>query len=238
MLDIRKFSESYGSNTKAVDDLSLFVAAGDIFGFVGHNGAGKTTTIKAAVGILDFKEGEILIDGQSIKSQPVACKRKIAYIPDSPDIYDSMSGLAYLNFIGDMYEVNLAKRKKLIAKYADLFEISDRLSDLVSSYSHGMKQKLVIISALIHEPKLLVMDEPFVGLDPKAAHTLKELMKDICTNGGAIFFSSHVLEVVEKLCNKVAIIKKGKLIASGKTQDVIGNQSLEEVFLELTNHEK
>lgn len=238
MLEIRNFSESYGSATKAVDQLSLKVAAGDIFGFVGHNGAGKTTTIKAVVGILEIKEGEIYIDGVSVKDKPVACKKKIAYIPDSPDIYDTMTGLAYLNFIGDMYEVEITKRKKLIAKYADMFELSDRLGDLVSSYSHGMKQKLVIISALIHEPKLLVMDEPFVGLDPKASHILKELMNEICQKGGAIFFSSHVLEVVQKLCNKVAIIKNGKLIMTGNTQDVIGNQSLEEVFLELTDHER
>lgn len=237
MLEIRNYSESYGSATKAVDQLNLVVEAGDIFGFVGHNGAGKTTTIKAVVGILELREGEILIDGKSIKEQPVACKKQIAYIPDSPDLYDTMTGLAYLNFIADMFEVSLEKRRKLIAKYGDLFELSDRLGDLISSYSHGMKQKLVIISALIHEPKLMVLDEPFVGLDPKATHTLKELMKDLCHQGGAIFFSSHVLEVVQKLCNKVAIIKKGKLIAVGKTLDVIGNQSLEEVFLELTDHE-
>ena len=235
MLKIHKFSENYGSTTKAVDDLSLNVEAGDIYGFVGHNGAGKTTTIKAVVGILDFKEGEIFIDGVSIKDNPVLCKQKIAYIPDNPDLYDSMSGIAYLNFIADMFEVSNQRRQELIMKYADIFELSPRLDDLISSYSHGMKQKLVIISALIHEPKLLILDEPFVGLDPKASHKLKEIMCELCSKGAAIFFSSHVLEVVQKLCNKVAIIKQGKLVASGDIDSVIGNQSLEEVFLELTD---
>lgn len=235
MLKIRNFSESYGSAVKAVDGLSLVVEKGEIYGFVGHNGAGKTTTIKAVAGILDLKEGEILIDGVSIKEHPVACKKKIAYIPDNPDIYESMSGIAYLNFIADMYEISRDKRNKLTQKYADIFELTPRLSDLISSYSHGMRQKLVIISALIHEPKLMILDEPFVGLDPKATHQLKEIMKEMCANGASIFFSSHVLEVVQKLCDKVAIIKKGKLIASGTIDTVIGNQSLEDVFLELTD---
>ena len=235
MLEIRNFSESYGSSVKAVDNLSLIVESGEIYGFVGHNGAGKTTTIKAVAGILQLKEGEVWIDGQSMKDHPVACKKKIAYIPDNPDIYESMSGIAYLNFIADMYEINREKRNERIKKYADMFELTPRLSDFISSYSHGMRQKLVLISALIHEPKLMILDEPFVGLDPKATHQLKEIMKEMCAKGASIFFSSHVLEVVQKLCDKVAIIKKGKLIASGTIDSVIGNQSLEDVFLELTD---
>lgn len=233
MLRISNFSKSYKNNKKAVDNLSLVVENGDIFGFIGHNGAGKTTTIRSVVGILDFEEGDIQIDGISIKEDPVACKLKTAYIPDNPDLYEYMTGIAYLNFIGDIYEVNKFDRETLIERYADAFEITSNLGDAISSYSHGMKQKLAIISALIHRPKLLVLDEPFVGLDPKAALTLKTIMRELCQSGSSIFFSTHVLEVAEKLCNKIAIIKNGKLIASGTTEEVRGNQSLEDVFMGL-----
>ncbi len=233
MLVIKNFSKSYGNNKKAVDQLNLTVESGDIFGFIGHNGAGKTTTIRSVVGVLDFEEGEILIDGDSIKSNPVACKKKMAYIPDNPDLYDHLTGIAYLNFIGDIFEVNKSERQLLIKEYSDAFELTQNLGDSISSYSHGMKQKLAIISALIHKPKLMVLDEPFVGLDPKAAHTLKTIMANICKEGGAIFFSTHVLEVAEKLCNKIAIIKGGKLVSYGTTEEVKGNSSLEDVFLEL-----
>lgn len=233
MLVIKNFSKSYGNNKKAVDQLNLTVESGDIFGFIGHNGAGKTTTIRSVVGVLDFEEGEILIDGDSIKSNPVACKKKMAYIPDNPDLYDHLTGIAYLNFIGDIFEVNKSERQLLIKEYSDAFELTQNLGDSISSYSHGMKQKLAIISALIHKPKLMVLDEPFVGLDPKAAHTLKTIMANICKDGGAIFFSTHVLEVAEKLCNKIAIIKGGKLVSYGTTEEVKGNSSLEDVFLEL-----
>ncbi|HWT73823.1 MAG TPA: ABC transporter ATP-binding protein [Mobilitalea sp.] len=233
MLVIKNFSKSYKSNKKAVDNLNLEVKSGDIFGFIGHNGAGKTTTIRSVVGVLDFEEGEITIDGISIKKDPVACKQRMAYIPDNPDLYEHLSGIAYLNFIGDIYQVNKNDRRTLIEKYADAFELTPNLGDTISSYSHGMKQKLAIISALIHKPKLLVLDEPFVGLDPKAAHTLKTLMVELCKNGSAIFFSTHVLEVAEKLCNKIAIIKGGKLVSCGTTEEVKGNSSLEDVFMEL-----
>lgn len=233
MLEIKNFSKSYKSNKKAVDNLSLQVKSGDIFGFIGHNGAGKTTTIRSIVGILDFDEGEILIDDISIKKNPVACKQRMAYIPDNPDLYEHLSGIGYLNFIADIYQVNKHDRQALIEKYANAFELTQNLGDSISSYSHGMKQKLTIISALIHSPKLLVLDEPFVGLDPKAAHTLKTYMAELCKNGSAIFFSTHVLEVAEKLCNKIAIIKGGKLISCGTTEEVKGNSSLEDVFLEL-----
>ena len=216
-----------------MDDLSLHIQKGEIYGFIGHNGAGKTTTIKACCGILGFDSGEIYVDGVSIKDNPLACKKNIAYIPDNPDLYDFMSGTAYLNFIADIFGISNAERKERISKYAELFEIKDSLAQPISSYSHGMKQKLAIISALIHDPKLIIMDEPFVGLDPKASHILKGLMRDMCDNGGAIFFSTHVLEVAEKLCDKVAIIKGGKLIKSGTMEEVKGDDSLESVFLEL-----
>lgn len=233
MLKIDNFSKSYKGGKKAVDHLSIEVKAGDIYGFIGHNGAGKTTTLRAVVGVLDFEEGEIYIQGTSIKKDPVACKKITAYIPDNPDIYEHLTGIEYLNFIADIYGVSKESREQLMKKYGELFELTPNLGDLISSYSHGMKQKLAIISALIHKPKLLVLDEPFVGLDPKAAHTLKTIMTEICSEGSAIFFSTHVLEVAEKLCNKIAIIKDGKLVASGDTKTVKGNQSLEDVFLEL-----
>lgn len=232
MLKIEHFTKTYGQK-KAVDNLSLHIQKGEIYGFIGHNGAGKTTTIKACCGILGFDSGEIYVDGVSIKDNPLACKKKIAYIPDNPDLYDFMSGTAYLNFIADIFGISNAERKERISKYAELFEIKDSLAQPISSYSHGMKQKLAIISALIHDPKLIIMDEPFVGLDPKASHILKGLMRDMCDNGGAIFFSTHVLEVAEKLCDKVAIIKGGKLIKSGTMEEVKGDDSLESVFLEL-----
>jgi ABC-2 type transport system ATP-binding protein len=233
MLKIANFSKSYKSEKKAVDHLSLEVNKGDIFGFIGHNGAGKTTTIRAIAGVLDFEEGEITIDGISIKKDPVACKKRTAFIPDNPDLYEHLSGIGYLNFIGDIYEVNKFDRETLIEKYSDAFELTQNLGDSISSYSHGMKQKLAIIAALIHRPKLLILDEPFVGLDPKAAHTLKIIMAQICKEGSAIFFSTHVLEVAEKLCNKIAIIKGGKLVSCGTTEEVKGNSSLEDVFMEL-----
>ena len=232
MLKITNLTKKYGSK-KAVDDLSLHIAPGEIYGFIGHNGAGKTTTIKACCGILHFDEGEILIDGMSIRKNPIECKQKLAYIPDNPEMYDYMSGIKYLNFIADVYGVTKKDREERIEKYAELFNLTEDLGQPINAYSHGMKQKLAIISALIHEPKLIIMDEPFVGLDPKAAHSIKEIMREICNNGGAIFFSTHVLEVAEKLCDKIAIIKNGKLIVSGDTETVKGNDSLEEVFLEL-----
>lgn len=218
-----------------MDDLTLEVEAGDIYGFIGHNGAGKSTTLKAVVGVLAFEQGDIFIDGHSIKSEPLVCKQAMAFIPDNPDLYPQLTGIQYLNFIADIYGVSREQRNELIKKYAATFELTDNLGDIVSSYSHGMKQKLVIIGALIHKPKLLVMDEPFVGLDPKATFSMKKIMREICADGGAIFFSTHVLEVAEKLCNKIAIIKGGKLVANGETQEVIGNESLEETFLELYN---
>lgn len=232
MLNISHLTKTYGTK-KAVDDLSLHIAPGEIYGFIGHNGAGKTTTLKSVVGILSFDEGEIKIDGVSIKEDPIACKKKIAYIPDNPDLYEFMTGIKYLNFIADIFGVSAETRKAKIAKYADMFEITQDLAQPISAYSHGMKQKLAIISAWIHDPKLIIMDEPFVGLDPKASHLLKEMMREVCENGGAIFFSTHVLEVAEKLCDKVAIIKGGKLIRSGTMEEVKGDASLEEVFLEL-----
>lgn len=237
MLTIKHFTKSYKGGKKAVDDLSLVVERGDIYGFIGHNGAGKTTTLRAVVGVLDFEEGEIEINGISIKKDPVACKASIAYIPDNPDLYDHLTGIQYLNFIGDLFSVTKGDRELLIAKYSDAFQITANLGDLISSYSHGMKQKLALISALIHKPKLLVLDEPFVGLDPKAAHMLKTIMVELCKSGSAIFFSTHVLDVAEKLCNKIAIIKAGKLITHGRTEEVIGDSSLEEVFLELINND-
>ncbi|MBP5467148.1 MAG: ABC transporter ATP-binding protein, partial [Clostridia bacterium] len=220
---------------KAVDDLSLIINAGEIYGFIGHNGAGKTTTLKSVVGILKFDKGEITVDGVSVKDDPIAVKRRIAYIPDNPDLYEFMSGIAYLNFIADIYGVKEPERSAKIKEYGDLFGLTSDLAQPVSAYSHGMKQKLAVISALIHEPKLMVMDEPFVGLDPSAAHTLKGIMRDLCDRGGAIFFSTHVLEVAEKLCDKVAIIKDGKLIMSGTMDEVKGNSTLETVFLQSEN---
>lgn len=232
MLRIKNLTKTYGDK-KAVDDLTLHIRRGEIYGFIGHNGAGKTTTLKSVVGILDFDEGEILIDSKSIRKSPVECKRLIAYIPDNPDLYDFMSGIKYLNFVSDIFGVASDERQEKIRKYADAFELTKDLAQPVSSYSHGMKQKLAVISAWLHSPKLIVMDEPFVGLDPKAAFILKEMMREHCDKGGAIFFSTHVLEVAEKLCDKVAIIKQGKLIKSGTMEEVRGDESLEEVFLEL-----
>lgn len=232
MLRIENLTKTYGEK-RAVDNLSLHIAPGEIYGFIGHNGAGKTTTLKAVVGILQFDKGEVFIKGESIRKNPLACKQKIAYIPDNPDLYEFMTGIKFLNFIADIFGVTEEKRQKRIRKYADLFEMTENLAQPIASYSHGMKQKLAIISAWIHEPKLIIMDEPFVGLDPKAAHILKQMMREICDEGGAIFFSTHVLEVAEKLCDKVAIIRNGQLIQSGTMQEVKGDDSLEEVFLEL-----
>ena len=232
MLKIEHLTKVYGEK-KAVDDLSLHIQPGEIYGFIGHNGAGKTTTLKSVVGILQFDAGEIRIDGHSIKEEPRVCKKELAYIPDNPDLYDFMTGIKYLNFIADVFGVDEKSRQERIRKYADLFELTVDLGQPIAAYSHGMKQKLAIISAWIHEPKLILMDEPFVGLDPKASHLLKGMMREVCDNGGAIFFSTHVLEVAEKLCDKVAIIKGGKLIRSGTMEEVKGDDSLEEVFLEL-----
>lgn len=232
MLKIENLTKTYGQK-KAVDNLSLEIENGHIYGFIGHNGAGKTTTLKSIAGIMEFDQGNIYIDNKSIKEEPLACKKVMAYIPDNPDLYEYLTGIKYLNFIADVYGVSQAERTDRIKKYGDMFELTDSLGESISAYSHGMKQKLAVISALIHEPKLIIMDEPFVGLDPKASHLLKGLMRDLCDRGGAIFFSTHVLEVAEKLCDKIAIIKAGKLVVSGNTQDVIGDDSLEEVFLEL-----
>ena len=232
MLEIKHFSKSYGEGKKAVDDVSLSVMSGDIYAFIGHNGAGKSSTIRAVVGVLDFDEGEILIDGHSVRDEPMACKQITAYIPDNPDLYDNLTGIQYLNFVADVFGISSAEREASIRKYADLFEITDALGDLIGSYSHGMKQKVALISALIHAPRLLVLDEPFVGLDPKATFTLKEIMHEMCERGTAIFFSTHVLDVAEKLCNKVAIIKKGKIIAAGTMEELTEGHSLEEAFLE------
>lgn len=232
MLRIEHLTKRY-DEYKAVDDLSLHIESGQIYGFIGHNGAGKTTTLKAIVGILPFDEGNIYVNGKSIKDNPLACKEMMAYIPDNPDLYEYLSGIQYLNFIADVYKVSKEDREERIKKYADMLELTADLAQPISAYSHGMKQKLAVISAFIHNPKLIIMDEPFVGLDPKASHLLKQMMRDVCDQGGAIFFSTHVLEVAEKLCDKIAIIQKGKLIISGCTQDVTQNDSLEEVFLEL-----
>lgn len=235
MLEIKGYTKVYGEGRKAADDVSLVVECGDIYGFIGHNGAGKSTTIRAVVGVLDFTEGEIYIDGHSVKEEPLACKRVTAYIPDNPDLYESLTGIQYLNFVADVFDIGAEERAESIRKYADLFEITDSLGDLIGSYSHGMKQKVAIISALIHDPKLLVLDEPFVGLDPKASFTLKEIMREMCRNGAAIFFSTHVLDVAEKLCNKIAIIKQGRIIASGSMEELTEGHSLEETFLETAN---
>ena len=236
MVEIKGLCKSY-DNKRVVDNLDLTINDGEIYGFIGHNGAGKTTTIKCLIGILSFEEGEILIDGLSIRDKPIECKRKIAYIPDNPDLYNYMSGIDYLNFIGDVFNVANEERVKRIDKYAGIFELTDSLANPISSYSHGMRQKLAIIAAWLHEPDLIVMDEPFVGLDPKASHDLKLMMREFCDNGGSIFFSTHVLEVAEKLCDKVAIIKEGKLIKSGTMDEVKGDSSLESVFLELEDHD-
>ena len=232
VLSIEHLTKTYGEK-KAVDDLSLSIKAGEIYGFIGHNGAGKTTTLKSVVGILVFDAGEIRVNGNSVREDPLAVKREIAYIPDNPELYPYMTGIKYLNFIADVFRVPADVREERIKKYADAFELTADLAQPIASYSHGMKQKLAVISAWIHEPKLIIMDEPFVGLDPKAAHTLKEMMRELCDKGGAIFFSTHVLEVAEKLCDKVAIIKGGKLIRSGTMEEVKGDESLESAFLEL-----
>lgn len=236
MLKIENLTKTYG-NKKAVDGLSLHIQKGEIYGFIGHNGAGKTTTLKACCGILSFEEGEIFVDGVSIREKPLDCKAKIAYIPDNPDLYAFMSGIQYLNFVADIFKIPSNVRKERIRKYGDIFDLTKDLAQSISAYSHGMKQKLAIISALIHEPKLILLDEPFVGLDPKAAHSLKEIMRELCDNGSAIFFSTHVLEVAEKLCDKIAIIKDGKLIKQGTVDEVKGDSDLENVFLELVEAE-
>ena len=232
MLEIKNLTKTYGEK-KAVDCVSLHIKAGEIYGFIGHNGAGKTTTLKACCGILDFQDGEIYIDGISIKDDPIACKKRLAYIPDNPDLYAFMTGLQYLNFVGDIYKVDGELRKERIEKYAEVFSLTQDLGKTIGAYSHGMKQKLALISAFLHEPKLIIMDEPFVGLDPKASFTVKEMMRELCKKGVAFFFSTHVLEVAEKLCDKIAIIKDGKLIKEGTVSAVKGDESLEQVFLEL-----
>ena len=236
MLQIINYSKSYDDKL-VVKNVNLHVEKGEIYGFIGHNGAGKTTTIKSVAGILDFEKGDIIIDGKSIKEDPIECKKIMAYIPDNPVLYEGLTGIKYLNFIGDIYKVEASRRTELIKKYSELFELDKNLGDSISSYSHGMKQKLAIISALIHEPKLLLLDEPFVGLDPKAAHILKQIMREICDQGGCIFFSTHVLEVVEKLCDHVCIIKSGEIIKDGTVEEIVGDSSLEDVFLELANYE-
>lgn len=232
MLDIRNLTKTYGDK-KAVDNLSLHIAPGEVYGFIGHNGAGKTTTLKSVAGILQFDAGEITVGGISVKKDPLTCKKQIAYIPDNPDLYEFMTGIRYLNFIADIFGVSAADREERIHRYADIFELTKDLAQPIAAYSHGMKQKLAIISAWLHDPKLIIMDEPFVGLDPKAAHLLKGMMREACESGAAIFFSTHVLEVAEKLCDKVAIIKAGRLIRSGTMEEVKGDDTLEDVFLEL-----
>ncbi len=232
MLQIQHLCKTYGS-VKAVDDLSLHIAPGEIYGFIGHNGAGKTTTLKSVAGILHFDSGEILIQGHSVQREPLVCKRALAYIPDNPDLYEFMTGVQYLNFISDIFGIPAATRRQRMHTYAEPFGMEENLGQVISSYSHGMKQKLAVIAAWMHEPKLILMDEPFVGLDPTASHQLKEMMRQFCRQGGAIFFSTHVLEVAEKLCDKVAIIKGGRLIRAGTMEEVKGDSSLEDVFLEL-----
>lgn len=237
MLTIKNLTKTYRSGKKAVDDLSLEVMSGDIFGFIGHNGAGKTTTLKSIAGILDFDGGEIIINNYSVQSNPLAAKAMIAYIPDNPDLYENLTGIAYLNFIADMFSLDKEEREENIRYYADSFKFTRYLGDVISSYSHGMKQRLNLISALMHRPKLFLLDEPFVGLDPKAIYTLKEHLRVLCDQGSAVFFSSHVLETVERFCNKIAIINEGRLIVNGTTQEVIGDKSLEKLFLELTDND-
>lgn len=238
MVSIKNITKTYKHGKKAVDNLSLEIQAGDIYGFVGHNGAGKTTTMKCLAGIIDFDEGEILIDGKSIKESAIECKSIIAYLPDNPDLYENMTGIQYLNFVADIFNINKNDRELRIKKYADAFNITSNLGDAIASYSHGMQQKTAIISALIHNPKLLILDEPFVGLDPKATYVLKEFIKELCKEGGAVFFSTHMLESAEKFCNKVAIINNSKLVIQGEIEDVIGNRTLEELFLELIDNEE
>lgn len=238
MLEIKNLSKTYKGGKRAVNSLTLSVEAGDIYGFIGHNGAGKSTTIKAAVGVLDFEEGQILIDGIDIRKDPVACKKRLAYIPDNPDLYEHLTGIQYLNFVGDIFDVPAAERKSLIQFYGDMLEITGALGNRISSYSHGMKQKTAIISALIHKPKLMVLDEPFVGLDPKATHILKNVMHEMCGNGSAIFFSTHVLDVAEKLCNKIAIIKDGSLMVAGNTKELLQDASLESLFMEVIDRDE
>ncbi len=233
MIEIKNVTKIYNGEKKAVDDISFTVNDGEIFAFIGHNGAGKTTTIKSIVGILDFEQGDILINGKSIKKQPIECKKEMAYVPDNPDLYENMKAIDFINFICDMYEVDKEERKQQIEKYAKMFEIEDNLNDEISSFSHGMKQKVALISALAHNPKVLIMDEPFVGLDPKAVFDMKEIMKQMCKEGKTIFFSTHILEVAEKLCSRVAIIKQGKIVKVGKMSEIKGDESLEQVFLEL-----
>jgi len=238
MLEINNLTKIYKGENKAADNVTIHVEAGDIYGFIGHNGAGKTTTIKCVTGILDFNEGEILIDGKSIKDKPIECKKIIAYIPDEINIYENLTGIQFLEFISDIFGISAELREKNINKFSEMFEMKEALSSVISSYSHGMKQKIALISAFIHEPKILICDEPFVGLDPKSSHILKEQMKELCNNGGAIFFSTHVLEVAQKLCNKISIIKQGKIIVEGNTDEIVKNKSLEDVFLELVEEEK
>ena len=239
MLTIQNLTKHYKGSNKGVTNLTLEIEAGDIYGFIGHNGAGKTTTIKCIAGIHSFEEGEILVDGFSVKTDTLACKQRIAYIPDNPDLYEYMTGIQYLNFIADIFRVSATEREERIQKYADAFEITASLGDLISSYSHGMKQKLAIISALVHKPKLLILDEPFVGLDPKASVILKDIMHQICADGGAIFFSTHVLDVAEKLCNKVAIIKDGRLVTCGDMEQVVAKgATLESIFMEVVSDDK
>lgn len=236
MIKIENLTKSY-KNKKAIENINIEINEGDIFGFIGHNGAGKTTTIKCIVGILEFEEGKILINDKNIKEYPLECKKEIAYIPDNPDIYESLTGIQYLNFIVNIFKVDKDRAQKDIYYYADKFHITDNLGDIISTYSHGMKQKLVIISALIHNPKVMILDEPFVGLDPQAAFTVKKIMSEFCERGGCVLFSTHVLEVAEKICNKIAIIKEGKIVVNGDKDEIKGNKSLENVFMELVEHE-
>ena len=236
MLEIKDFCKSYDGKTLSADHVNITVEAGDIFGFIGHNGAGKSTTIRAVVGVLEFDDGDIFIDGHSVRNEPIACKQVTAYIPDNPDLYEHLTGIQYLNFVSDIFSLSAEERERKIKEYADEFEITEALGNLISSYSHGMKQKLAVIGALIHDPKLMVLDEPFVGLDPKASLTLKNIMHRMCENGSAVFFSTHVLDVAQRLCNKIGIIKQGKMIASGNMEELIGDQTLEDVFMEVTEH--
>ena len=238
VLEIKNFSKSYSKGKKAVESLNLNVSKGEIHGFIGHNGAGKTTVIRSVAGIMDFDEGDILIDGHSVKTEPVLCKELTAYIPDNPDLYEYITGLQYLNYIADIFRVTKADREERISMYSDIFSISNKLGDLIGSYSHGMKQKTAIVGALIHNPKLLILDEPFVGLDPEASFHLKNIMREMCSKGSGIFFSTHVLEVAQKLCDRISIIKHGKLISSGKTDEIAGKQSLEDVFMEDIENDK
>ena len=233
MIEIKNFTKTYNDDKKAVDDISLEARDGEIFAFIGHNGAGKTTTLKSIAGILDFEQGDILINGKSIKKEPIECKMQMAYVPDNPDLYENMKAIDFINFICDMYEVPQAERKERIKKYASLFELQTNMNDEISSFSHGMKQKVALIAALAHNPKVLIMDEPFVGLDPKAVFDMKEIMRNMCSEGKTIFFSTHILEVAEKLCSRVAIIKQGKIVKVGSMEEVKGDRTLEKVFLEL-----